>query len=562
MRFPVGLMMLALSAAVGAVTSEEAARQVREARAQALGLSGANAGKADLLRAAGLLEENRRSLAAAQRANDSPSLHLEGYNDSMSLAAVYSRLGRKPEALTALEQANGAVWLPAAGAYLAGSDFDAVRDEPRFKAAAAAAALPARLWRGPASATPYKDVLSVQERVAGLSLFWAEARQNFVFFDRVPELDWDQVYMDYLAKVMAANTTRDYYAVMRELAPLLRDGHTNIGPPAELHGEFEARPPLRTVLVEGRVLVRHVDDAALAPRVQVGEEVLAIDGMPVLQYARQRVYPLVSAGAPQDRDFQAYTVQLLNGRAADPVRLQLRRADGSEHEESLVRSSGYHWPEAHAFRMLDDGVAYIAIEQFTDDSGLKTFEAALPQIMRSRGLIIDMRRNGGGDGAVGLKILSYLSKAPIPGAASRVRGGDNYLRAASGSLVSWVPLATAGGYVLAHKDVFSGPVALLTGPQTYSAGEDFAVSFSIMKRGAIIGEPTGGSTGQAINFTLPGGGWARVCSKRDAFPDGREFVGVGVPPDIEVRLTVDALRAGRDPVLERARAEMAKAAGR
>ena len=35
-------------------------------------------------------------------------------------------------------------------------------------------------------------------------------------------------------------------------------------------------------------------------------------------------------------------------------------------------------------------------------------------------------------------------------------------------------------------------------------------------------------------------------------PDGTEFVGYGVMPDIEVRRSLDAFREGRDPVLERA----------
>jgi len=57
---------------------------------------------------------------------------------------------------------------------------------------------------------------------------------------------------------------------------------------------------------------------------------------------------------------------------------------------------------------------------------------------------------------------------------------------------------------------------------------------------------------------LPGGGGGRICSKRDVFPDGREFVGVGVAPSIEVRQTVAGLRTARDPVLERALAELGK----
>ena len=32
--------------------------------------------------------------------------------------------------------------------------------------------------------------------------------------------------------------------------------------------------------------------------------------------------------------------------------------------------------------------------------------------------------------------------------------------------------------------------------------------------------------------------------------DGREFVGVGIPPDLEASWTVEAVRTGRDPALE------------
>jgi C-terminal processing protease CtpA/Prc len=77
-------------------------------------------------------------------------------------------------------------------------------------------------------------------------------------------------------------------------------------------------------------------------------------------------------------------------------------------------------------------------------------------------------------------------------------------------------------------------------------------------RGKIAGEPTGGSTGQPLFFKLPGGGMARVCTKRDSYPDGRDFVGKGVQPQIIVHPTVSDVRAGRDPVLEAALRELRK----
>jgi C-terminal processing protease CtpA/Prc len=66
----------------------------------------------------------------------------------------------------------------------------------------------------------------------------------------------------------------------------------------------------------------------------------------------------------------------------------------------------------------------------------------------------------------------------------------------------------------------------------------------------------GFNTGQPLVFPLPEGGLARVCTKRDTYPDGHEFVGVGVQPDRLVHPTLADFRAGRDPVLEAALEEL------
>ncbi|MFH1011869.1 MAG: hypothetical protein V1784_11635 [bacterium] len=56
----------------------------------------------------------------------------------------------------------------------------------------------------------------------------------------------------------------------------------------------------------------------------------------------------------------------------------------------------------------------------------------------------------------------------------------------------------------------------------------------------------------SLVFFLPGGGNAFVCTAHCFYPDGKEFVGVGVLPDIEVRSTVKDVRTGKDPVLDAA----------
>lgn len=558
---------LALAAATASPPSDATTKEIyayqRALRAEAQGLSEpAGATPDDLQRALKKYQASLDYLATQQvqdHAQGAPSLNAESINVLIPMAATYARLGMKAQALDALERVLHDRWLPQLEKITSAPAYDSLRSEPRFKALLKTSALPARLYQSPAIATPYKPVLSTEEKVAGLSLFWAEARRNFVHFDHVPDLDWNQVYMDYLTKVMAAPTTRDYYDVMMRLAPLLQDGHTNIYPPHELETELYSRPPVRTALVEDKVLVQRVGNATLAERVRVGDEIVAIDGEPVKQYAAQRVAPFVSASTPQDRAMRIFNYDLLRGDAAKPVALRLRAADGVERTEVLERGGVYQGPQPFEFKMLQGQIAYLSLGEFESNEGVKLLDLVLPEILKAKGLVLDVRRNGGGSSGNGYAVLSYLSREPIATSASYVRTDDVLMRARGGADISWSRISwNDETYRRKHPEVYNGPVAVLTSAQTFSAAEDFAVAFRGMKRGIIVGEASGGSTGQPLSIDLPGGGKARICIKRDTYPDGTAFVGVGVLPDVEAHPTVTSVRAGTDPVLERALAELGK----
>jgi len=526
-------------------------------RAEAEPLSGPEAQPADVQRAVALYQQALDYLAtpaAREQAFGAKSLIAEQVNLEYSQAFAYVKLGNKQAALAALERLANLAWKPTIERVLAHEGLAALRDEPRFRALQATMMLPQRLYNAPAIATAWKPVLTTEEKVAGLSLFWAEARRNFVYFDHVPQLQWDQVYMDYLAKVIAAPTTEDYYRVMMTLAPLLHDAHTNIIAPQLLAQVFYATAPVSTALIEDKVIVLHVGEADLAVRIRRGDEVVSIDGVPVRQYGRERIAPLVSANTQRDRDARTFNDQLFAGDATRPVVVGLRAPDGAERAETVARSGPGSAPPAAGFTLLDGGIAYIALDQFGDDSAVKAFEAALPQILAAKGLVIDVRRNGGGDGSYGLQVLAHLTRAPIRFMDRMTRIDNVFARAQGSPVIDW----SRSGYEYKHaqKQVFDGPVAVLTSVRTLSAAEDFTAMFRIMKRGIVVGETTGGSTGQPLGFYLPGGGWARICVKRDVYADGSTFVGQGISPDVEAPQTVADLRAGRDLALERAAAAL------
>ena len=55
---------------------------------------------------------------------------------------------------------------------------------------------------------------SVEQKVWGLMTIWSEAKFNFPYFDRIPELDWDKKVQDYIPRVISVKNIEEYYDVL------------------------------------------------------------------------------------------------------------------------------------------------------------------------------------------------------------------------------------------------------------------------------------------------------------------------------------------------------------
>jgi C-terminal processing protease CtpA/Prc len=487
-------------------------------------------------------------------AEGSVYLRYRRYNLLVDLVKVHARRGDADAAFNAMSQLAAMDWSASMLATLEEDPFvRKLQGDSRYRSLQTVQAVMARFGHDSVLAeTAAPDEAS---RIAGLARLWSVARDGFVWFDRIPDVDWDRRFAEYIPQVAAAQDTETYYRVLTRFVAGLRDGHSNVYAPEHLAQRFYSRPGLRTRRIEGQVIVTELSDALRNDgRIAVGDRVLAIDGVPVDDYARDRVAPYQSSSTPQDLELRTYGYALLSGPADAPVDLELERDDGRRVSVRVERSSGstIARPPTEAFEVRTDGVAVLTLRQFETDAGSKLLEANLPRLMAAKALVIDLRGNGGGSSTHGLNVLSWLSATPVPGTASSYRENTAFAAARSGTpRIRWreLPAETFGGN---RPQVFIKPVAMLVDAGTFSAAEDTAAAFKLMKRGPIIGEPTGGSTGQPYLFPLPGGGSARICVKRDSYPDGSHFVGVGIQPDVVLRRTVRQVREQQDLVLEQA----------
>lgn len=428
------------------------------------------------------------------------------------------------------------------------------------------------------------NTLTNADKVYGLSKFWQEVNYNFVYLNKVDRHVWDSTYIAMIDEVQHTTNDYDYYRLLKRFCATLKDGHTNIEFPEQVKSKL-----MRTMFGPYRLFIENIGHKAIITHINPskkeeippGTEIVEVNGMMTNIYMDQFVIPYISSSTRHVLEDKA-TMDLLQGLEGDSFDLKMKKPDGGLIDLTVVHSRSAEtevYPAiANAsalleFKWIEGHLAYVALNSFEDPAIDSLFEAHLPELYQAEGLIIDLRNNGGGNGAYGLEILKYL----IPG--RQVTGAKSQSRNHIATYKAWGEMVsaqdTAGNpeyskaylnYTDAYYYDFPNapqringkrkrlivPTIVLIGHNTASAAEDFLVYSDKQPHFTTVGSPTFGSTGQPYYFILPGGGQARVCTKRDTYPDGREFVGFGILPDIMVEATLDDLLMGRDPVLAKA----------
>ncbi len=424
--------------------------------------------------------------------------------------------------------------------------------------------------------------LSDTEKLYGLSLFWKEAAYNFAYFDKA-NINWDSAYQAFIPKILATKNTYEYYRQLKRFAALLKDGHTDVQSPWSLF-KGSTNTQVHFDYLEGKVIVKNViqKDSSLVP---FASEVICINNIPIQSYLKSEILPYISSSTTHWLYNRAMNMIYNTSDTIKSIVLKLvtPKGDTVSYETRLTtkdKRTAYdsRFPKFIVYKEFPDDIIYINLLTFADSSVISSFKKHLPKLYNAKGVILDLRVNGGGNSNIGIEILKYFTdQKTIKTAASRTPNHIASFKAwgkyfalkdtlnnpedkdflIKSHLVSnsnyWYDLKTdaIANDISAKK--LKCPLIILTGTQTASAAEDFLIALANIKgRATTVGEKTEGSTGQPLPFDLPGGGKARICTLRETYPDGKEFVGVGIIPDVEIKRTIEDLVTGKDAALEKA----------
>jgi carboxyl-terminal processing protease len=419
------------------------------------------------------------------------------------------------------------------------------------------------------------------EKVYWLGQEWAEIKYNFVNVDKL-KFNLDSLYKSFIPLVLNSKNDFEYYKILQKFMASMHDGHS------EVYGNFYPYTDYVPVLFKDfnkKVYVVSVLKKPGQDSTWVGAELIEIEGIPTAKYLESNIFPYVSASTDQSLWMQG--VYKLHSDLRDhPFRGSIRRRDGTivkldiqrNGEATRTPDDKYWGPKVInsgkiiELKWMDNDIALISFNRFEPEAeAIKEFDKVAKELDKAKGVIVDLRHNGGGSTGVAWHLQKYLTK------------GKQFLNYAWETRINDGAGKANGNWQEEYKNFFLNkayrfekpetitvldtikrikcPTVILIGRYTFSAAEDFLVNiYEVPDRPELIGEETAGSTGSPLFIPgLPESGSMRICTRRICYPvSGKPFVNRGVKPDIEIKQTIEDYLNGKDVALDRAILELKK----
>lgn len=209
-------------------------------------------------------------------------------------------------------------------------------------------------------------------------------------------------------------------------------------------------------------------------------------------------------------------VKRLRGKPGTSVTIWVRR----EGEDSLLRFEIVRQIiklRSVRFEMLEDKLGYLRLSQFKIQTA-EDVRTALNDLQDqgARGIVLDLRNNGGGllNSAVDISSF-FLDGGLVVGMKGRVQRANDELYAKPGQLCKL-------------------PMVVLINEGSASASEIVAGALKDRQRGTLVGQKSFGKGSVQTLFNLPDGSGMYVTIARYHTPSGKVIDHIGLAPEIKV----------------------------
>ena len=369
-----------------------------------------------------------------------------------------------------------------------------------------------------------------------------ETIQERYYDPRLNGINWQDKRAAFRPAAAKANSTQEFYELLRQMIGSLKDAHTRVYAPDEKFDWWNPRFVTVGVTIreiDGVPTVIHVDPNSEAARTDIrpGDTIASIDGMAIANVIANRLGNSGLLPGSYAR-FRAFAT-MFEGPAGTSVKIGWANRERKLKSAVLQR----YWTQRHlGFSNQRKGtIAILRIDAFTQ-SVAWDFSKALPDVLDgAEAIVLDLRSNGGGDAEAMADIVSlFLDDGVNLGKFADRFGASFELQTYSKRL--WrVPQLTR----------IKLPLVVLTSESTSSAAEIMVAALRMKDRARVVGSVTCGCVLAIRNrHPLPDGGLLDVSEFDYRTAEGVRLEGLGIKPDQVVPLTRNDIYSRRDTVLE------------
>ena len=195
-----------------------------------------------------------------------------------------------------------------------------------------------------------------------------------------------------------------------------------------------------------------------------------------------------------------------------------------------------------SFGWVTDKIGYVHFDRFTNpEKSAEAMDEAVATFKDADAMIIDVRRNGGGDDNVGKTLADRFADTKRLYMVTKVRRGPGYEDFEPPKHWYVEPIAPRQ---------FTKPVILLIDRTSVSAAENFTLAMRVLPHVTVVGDTTSGCFADSKSSDLPNGWVVNIPFNLFLDPNGFCWEGIGIPADIRKINTKKDIQEGKDRVLE------------
>lgn len=374
---------------------------------------------------------------------------------------------------------------------------------------------------------------------------WQAIDEVYPYFEQ-KDIDWDSVFLRYNSLVREVKTDEEFAMLAARMLGELEDAHTDISIPDLIPSVYAS------VINRGDlVIVNQVGYSAEMAGLKSGMIILSVDGKSIEEQIALIDNSLTNAATPWGKKIKAYRQLLSVPDSPDKVLFVsvIDRSGNQKDIEIKQMVTPTDWkPSQSEFGnqgvegyLIREDIGYIKVDRLWNkhDDIVLEFDQALDQLKNTRGLVLDLRQNGGGDSRIAEKIAGRFMREPF------IYGRDVFKQ----RLYKFAWRKSVDYSVRPRGEIYQGIVVVLTDYPVMSSAEWLVGMLVDGGRAISIGRTTGGATGNPIDFEIPGG-QARYSTAAFYRPDGSLVEGIGYSPNIPVIWTEEDYLSGVDPDIE------------